>query len=123
VGIDNKRGGRERKMIKKLFITIIVIILLSGVIVGCEKEQPEITTPTYPEATMTADQVINIVLVYGVPEFPIKGTHSVGQWAAVYEGKGKWRIKGSLARTGTSLTWSTTWTYSNNKIILIDYHR
>ena len=65
---------------------------------------------------MTPDQVINIVLVYGVPNFPEGKVQPVGQWAAVYEGSGRWRIQGyvSMGR----LTWETTWSYTNNQVVL-----
>jgi hypothetical protein len=73
-------------------------------------------------ASMTPDEVINIVLVYGVPSFPIPAAKAVGQWAAVYEGQGMWRIKGSVATGTTNLRyWSTTWSYNGKSVKLISY--
>jgi len=71
--------------LKKVPIIILIILLSLGVFSACK--------PEYPEASMTTDQVINIVFVYGVPTFPY-GTapYPVGQWAAVYQGEDKWRI-------------------------------
>ena len=74
-------------------------------------------------ASMTPDQVINLVLVYGVPSFPLPTAQAVGQWAAVYEGQGTWRIQGSVFThiTSTPRYWKTTWLYDGKTVKLIKY--
>lgn len=96
---------------------------------------------------MTAEEVINKVYVYGIPKFPIGGSPSPsGQWGAVYEGEGKWRIQGTVAVQKVLTTdeliargllkrsviegpqfetvyYQTTWSYENNKLILVKYER
>jgi hypothetical protein len=125
---------KEKRTMCKLvqaLVTILIILLSLGTITACKQQ--------YPEEKMTTDEVINIVLVYGVPEFPISGAYQVGQWAAVYEGEGKWRIQGTLAvqkiigstfiLNGTegpqyeSVYYQTTWSYSNNEVKLVEYKR
>ena len=109
----------------KLKLTILAILLSLVIFSACTTEQQtqptQPTTPTYPEASMTPDQVVNLVLVYGVPNL-IPKAQPVGQWAAVYEGAGRWRIQGSVATptvTGGTRYWKTTWSYANNKVTLI----
>jgi len=121
--------------IKLTLLAIFIILLSLGIFSACAEEQPTQTTPLYPESYMNADEVINIVLVYGVPaltDYPFYGrAQSVGQWAAVYEGEGKWRIQGSVTTQSIKIMdnprdtiyWSTTWEYSNNQVKLIDYNR
>ena len=69
---------------------------------GCASAPP-VSYSAVP--TLTAEQVISRVQVYGVPDDsyykdwgqPIKGSpRPVGQWAAVYEGDGQWRVQGTV---------------------------
>ena len=72
---------------------------------GCASAPP-VSYSAVP--TLTAEQVISRVQVYGVPDDsyykdwgqPIKGSpRPVGQWAAVYEGDGQWRVQGTVVAT------------------------
>ncbi len=93
---------------------------------------------------MTAEQVINIVYVYGVPTFPVDNSpHPSGPWGAVYQGEGEWRIQGTVATEKKLNFWElsneqrrqtliegplyktvyyqTTWSYANGKLKLVKY--
>ena len=90
--------------------------------------------PAYSE-----QEVISIIKVYGVPEVNdylstigqprIYGiANPVGDWAAVYEGDGRWRIQGSIAIQCPECEYesgygSSTWTYleSYNEINLLSF--
>jgi hypothetical protein len=127
--------------LKLALATILVVLLSLSILTACQ--------PKYPEEKMTAEEVINKVYVYGIPTFPVgKSPQPSGQWGAVYEGQGSWRIQGTVAvkeitktfvpntmslLTGEKHTYyteievekttyyQTTWLYENNKVQLINY--
>ncbi len=117
-----------------LFIVVALFLILSGA--GCaEKPTPVDNTPvdsffTFSPNTnlglLTANEVINLVLVYAVPKFPYR-VRPVGQWGAVYEphqifeqyghkgywtASDKWIITGYVANNRA--LWKVTWTYSKH---------
>lgn len=99
---------------KKWLLLLIIGVLLIGIFGGCASEPPI--------AYLSVEQVISRVQVYGVPSFPSFGStpYSVGQWAAVYEGEGKWRVQGGVALQSTGETYyQTTWIVTQDKIKLI----
>ena len=119
-----------------LLIVLIAILLTS--LIGCANDRPR----------LDSQQVISAIYVYGVPytdhylvqkgEQRINSTpNPVGQWGAIYEGNGTWRIQGAVVARRTTLDYltspfrftvrdyyySTTWTFieDDNKISLIRF--
>ena len=120
-------------------VTFLFILLLLVIASACKEK--------YPEEKMTADQVINIVYVYGVPTFPLgESPRPSGQWGAVYQGESEWRIQGTVVAQKKLTTseliargllkrsliegpqyeteyYQTTWSYANSKLKLIKYQQ
>ena len=88
-------------------------LLLASLVVGCASEPSE---PPVSYPVLTAEQVISRVQVYGVPILKIydKVASPVGQWSAVYEGDGKWRVQGAVVVRYREKDYysSTTWMYT-----------
>lgn len=81
----------------------------------------------------TPEQVVSIVVGQAVrklssygslrPTGNLTAVYEVGQWTAVYEGKGKWRVQGTVAFTvdGQYILYaSTTWIYDYETATLTD---
>ena len=98
------------------FLLLGLVLLLVSSVVGCANE-PSKPPVSYP--VLTAEQVISRVQVYGVPTIKIDGKppSPVGQWAATYEGDGKWRVQGAVVWKDDYH--STTWIHTHEKIELI----
>lgn len=103
----------------KLWHQILLIIMLTSILplTGCGKSDVP---------RQTSQQVISIIQVYGVPyssyyEGVVGSPQPVGQWAAVYEGDGQWRVQGAVVTRydGKDYYYSTTWTYKSTEIRLI----
>ena len=66
--------------------------------------------------------MLNTWVVKGIE----KSNVPAGQWAAVYEGKGCWRVQGAVVvrYEGDDYYYSTTWAYASgdNQIELIGIH-
>ena len=123
---------------KKKVLILFIVLVLFVLAIGCESSEetpkpwrPKTSEnwkppPPCPEASMSAEEVINIVFVYGVPHFPIAVSHPTGKWAAVYEGNCVWRIVGTMAHQTSSMGetsiiyLATTWTYTKGKVTLKD---
>ena len=77
---------------------------------------------------LTAEQVISHVQVYGVPDIDLSAyigdvASPVGQWSAVYEGNGKWRVQGSVIVNDDYH--SITWIWTDRRIegkVALDYN-
>ena len=113
---------------KRWLISGLLLLLLLPI--ACAGKPPA----DYP--VLTEQQVISRVQVYGVSYYlRITGgsVSPVGQWAAVYEGNGRWRVRGQVAKSYQVLRWSgsryyydqetsyhaTTWIHTNDEIRLL----
>ena len=82
-----------------------------------------------PAPTVTAEQVISRIQVYGLPSLEMYGEYGpknpVGQWAAIYEGDGQWRVRGAVVVQtggGKEYYYSTIWIYQEDgQIELVDF--
>ena len=106
----------------KINCVIIVALVLALVLFGgCGKSPQAVDYPL-----LTPEQVIAQVHVYGVPEIPYNAS-PVGQWSAVYESNGVWRVQGTVIIEqrywGESPYHSTTWLYSSEMIKLVAWDR
>ncbi len=112
----------------KRFLLIGLVALVVVSLIGCASTD---------RPTLTSEQVISAIQIYGVPytnsyltEDEQQGKYEhmnpVGQWAANYEGNGRWRIQGAVVVRyhGEDLYGSTTWTYTEetNEISLISIY-
>ena len=84
--MTNRHGIKSKA---KWYMLLGLIPLVASLVAGC------VSTQHYP--AMTAEQVVSSVQVYGIPHYyPGMGANPVGQWAAVYEGEGQWRVQGAV---------------------------
>lgn len=70
--------------------------------------------PTY--TNLTEEQVISYIQVYGLAGMVDGYIVPIGEWAAVEESPGKWRIRGEIS-LGDSRRYSGTWIFDNGTII------
>jgi len=116
----------------KLWYLILLIMMITLTLSSCGKPPPPPDVPT-----LTSQQVISIIQVYGTPHInyylkesgsqrTVYGSpYSAGQWAAVYTGNGSWRVQGTVGGSydGKNYYCSTTWTYTydDKEIKLVEH--
>ena len=114
----------------KLWLLLGLTLLLTSLVAGCASEPKD-----YP--SITAEQVISRVQVYGVPTIRVPQpmrqeavpVNPVGQWAAIYEGNQVWRVQGKVVANNLVRRYgewvrepsyhSTTWLHTNTTMELI----
>ncbi len=110
---------------KRRYIVLAILgaLLIIGGVIGLVWNKTVSPTPT-----LTAEQVISHIQVYGLPLLKKYGYYGdknpVGQWAAVYEGSGQWRVRGAVVGQsygGKEHYYSTTWLYQNGQIELVEF--
>jgi len=108
-------------MIRTPILIIAFLVLVLGAVSCAETStQPpaqKYIPPEYPQASMTADEIINIVQVYGVPAIP-HGAVPMGKWSAYYEGNGRWKVRGQVRLNYPSgnYDYSITWLYDGRNV-------
>jgi hypothetical protein len=104
-------------------VLLLIPVILLSFLMSCSTDVKQPPTPVYPEASMTPERVVNIALVYGnnaLSGIIPSNLQPIGQWGAVYEGGGVWRIKGYYS--GNLVNYEVIWTYSNNKLTFVSYN-
>lgn len=112
---------------KRHYIALAILgslLIIGGVIGLVWNNKVSNLPPVSPAPTLTAEQVISRIQVYGVPTIPLRygsAPNPVGQWAAVYEGENTWRVRGAVVTRyeGKDYYYSTTWTHNNTEIRLV----
>ena len=103
---------------KRRYLALVILgtLLIIGGVIGLvwNKDVP----------TLTTEQVISRVQVYGVPAIPSyygSAPNPVGQWSAVYEGENTWRVRGAVVTRyeGEDYYYSSTWIDNNTEIRLV----
>ena len=107
---------------KRLYIILAILgpLLIIGGVIGLVWNNK-----VSPAPTLTAEQVISHIQVYGLPclkeQGPYGDKNPVGQWAAVYEGGSQWRVRGAVV-VQQDYYYSTTWLYwEDSQIELVDF--
>ena len=110
-----------------IILAILGSLLIIGGVIGLVWNKT-----VSPAPTLTAEQVISRIQVYALPTLTKHGVdgakNPVGQWAAVYEGGGQWRVRGAVVvqihRYGKSeeYYYPTIWIYrEDGQIELVDF--
>lgn len=102
-------------------LCISLIFLLTVSIVACAETPMSSPAPaSNVPPTITATEVINIVITYGLPTFR-GGATPVGDWSARNEGSGKWEAQGQVLASYPSgdYYYLTTWIYDGQTISLV----
>jgi hypothetical protein len=121
---------------KGRYIVVVVLaslLIISGII-GLVWNKAPFNTPSLtegevtPAPILTAQEVISRIQVYALPELEGHGKYGpknpVGQWAAVYEGDGLWRVRGAVVvqtSEGKEHYYSTIWIYQDGRMELVDF--
>ena len=78
--------------------------------------------PLAEENCITPDEVIYRIHTYGVPAIVLLPEQTLlGDWTAVHQGDGKWRVKGTLV--SRDRYFATVWVYSGKNIYLVEFNR
>jgi hypothetical protein len=115
---------RVVKLIKKLILTLCIILPLSVFFIACRE--------LYTVDKLTREEVIDIVYEYGIPSLPdgtspleidkISGTVNIISpkpiltWQAGYLGDGKWCIQGVIATQPENKHYMTIWILYANRL-------